>query len=269
MMAKTALVVDNDFFFVEFLAELLEAKGYQVIKAYDGKEGISKLEEQGFDLMFADIIMPKIDGKQLIKFARSKYPIDPFPIVALSGVILEEMDRLDEVGADYYIAKGPMEKMAAEIQTVVDKIENKTVPSSAEERVFLPDHLIPSQTADELIRTADFYRAINKGIDIGILVLDRDSRILSANPAALELINRPDHKVLNQPVKSILSGEGGGEAIKMLKKLVVQPELKSLTFSADIHSRSVRVKVSLFRIDNEIAGWILAMEGKDSWEEQA
>ena len=41
-MARKALVVDNDFFFVEFLAELLENKGYEVVKAYDGKEGITK-----------------------------------------------------------------------------------------------------------------------------------------------------------------------------------------------------------------------------------
>ena len=47
-MAKKALVVDNDFFFVEFLTELLENKGYEVTKAYDGKEGVSRLEEAAF-----------------------------------------------------------------------------------------------------------------------------------------------------------------------------------------------------------------------------
>ena len=72
-MAKKALVVDNDFFFVEFLTELLENKGYEVIKAYDGKEGISKLEEAGFNILFADLIMPKIDGLRLIKFARKNF----------------------------------------------------------------------------------------------------------------------------------------------------------------------------------------------------
>jgi len=41
-MSKRALVVDNDFFFVEFLTELLEKRGYEVIKAYDGKEGVAK-----------------------------------------------------------------------------------------------------------------------------------------------------------------------------------------------------------------------------------
>ena len=44
---KTAMVVDNDFFFVEFLCELLEKRGYRVIKAYNGKEGIAKLDLLG------------------------------------------------------------------------------------------------------------------------------------------------------------------------------------------------------------------------------
>jgi diguanylate cyclase (GGDEF)-like protein len=42
-MAKRALVSDNDFFFVAFLAELLEDRGYEVTKAYDGKEKIFRL----------------------------------------------------------------------------------------------------------------------------------------------------------------------------------------------------------------------------------
>jgi len=43
---KKALVVDNDFFFVKFLTELLEKRGYEVSKAYDNKASISKLEEE-------------------------------------------------------------------------------------------------------------------------------------------------------------------------------------------------------------------------------
>ena len=49
-MQKKALVVDNDFFFVEFLSELLAKRGYQVLKAYNGKEGIAKLENDSVDI---------------------------------------------------------------------------------------------------------------------------------------------------------------------------------------------------------------------------
>ena len=85
---KKALIVDNDSFFVEFLSELLEAREYLVLKAYDGKEGISRLEGETVDLLLVDMIMPKIDGKQLIKFVRTRFPNAGFPIIALSGVMI-------------------------------------------------------------------------------------------------------------------------------------------------------------------------------------
>jgi len=102
MTNKKALVVDNDFFFMEFLAEVLEARDYEVIRAYDGKEGISKLDQEDVDLILVDMIMPKIDGGQLIRFIRSKYPDTGLPIIALS--IIEQMDGLSGIDADYFIA---------------------------------------------------------------------------------------------------------------------------------------------------------------------
>ncbi|MCP4681344.1 MAG: response regulator [Desulfobacterales bacterium] len=263
-MAKKALVVDNDFFFVEFLVEILEAGGYQVLKAYDGKEGISRLEEEkNIDLLFTDLIIPKIDGKKLIKFARSRFPAADFPIVVLSGVIMEEMDRLEQVPADYFITKGPLEKMSAEIDKVMDKIKSQTFPSPSDEKFFFPTHMVPSQVTDKLIQSADFQRAIIKGIAIGVMVLDHDARILDANPQALEILEKADHEVLNQPVQSIFPEQYGAEIIKVLKDLVVKPYLGKRTFFADMHSMQIRVMVSLLKLDDEIAGWILAMEEKD------
>ena len=64
--------MQRDFFFVEFLTELLETKGFEIIKAYDGKEGVSKLKEEDIDVLFVDLVMPKIDGRQLIRISRSK-----------------------------------------------------------------------------------------------------------------------------------------------------------------------------------------------------
>jgi len=140
-ISKTVLVVDNDIFFVEFLTDLLEAREYRVIKAYDGKEGISKLEQGRVDLLFVDLIMPKIDGKQFIKFIRTSYSGAGFPIVALSGVMVEQLDRLEELGADYFIAKGPMEKMAKHIEALLDKIE-------AEPELRIRGDIFPGKESD-------------------------------------------------------------------------------------------------------------------------
>ena len=114
-MQKKALIVDSDFFFVEFLSELLTKRGCLAIKAYDGKEGIGKLEEFTVDILFADLVLPKIDGKQLFRFIRKKYIDRYFPIIALSGIMIENLGSLDEIGADYFIAKGPTDKLKVKL----------------------------------------------------------------------------------------------------------------------------------------------------------
>ena len=110
-MPRRALVVDNDFFFVDFLEKLLEKRGYRVTKAYDGKEGLLELENGPFDILFADLIMPKIDGIQFIRIARSKYSDLNFRIVAVSGSVIEQLDELSDTEADWFVAKGPFEQM--------------------------------------------------------------------------------------------------------------------------------------------------------------
>jgi PAS domain S-box-containing protein len=267
-MAKKALVVDNDFFFVEFLTELLEAKGFQVIKAYDGKEGLSKLEEEGLAILFVDLLMPKIDGRQLIKLVRSRFPDSPFPIVVMSGTIVEQFDRLEEIGADYYVAKGPIEKMTQHLEELLDNIGKVPIPSSSDKTVFGLG-MLPRQEIDELMEIGDFYRGIYRDIGVGVIVLDRDARIILINPLALEIVNRPDHEALNRQITELFPEMERPKLVKALKTLLHNPDLRRIPFVTNTNSQKIRIIVSPLRIDGKITGWILAMEGTDEWAEQA
>ena len=122
-MPKIGMVIDNDFFFVEFLAETLEKRGYQIIRGYDGKEAIAKLNEGPVNLLFLDVIMPKIDGPTVIRFIREKYPDHPFPIVAVSSTFLERGEDFSEIGADFYFAKGPLEQMSEQLHRLLENLE--------------------------------------------------------------------------------------------------------------------------------------------------
>jgi PleD family two-component response regulator len=79
--AQKALVVDSDFF-SSVSAGLLEKRGYQVRKAYDGKQGIAGLDD-GPDILFADLVMPKVTGTRFLsrarKFNGTVPPSWPFP----------------------------------------------------------------------------------------------------------------------------------------------------------------------------------------------
>ncbi len=137
-MSKKALVVDNDFFFVEYLSGFLEKRGYEVIKAYDGKEGISKLEYGPFDIFFTDLIMPKIDGTQLIKSARQKFSDSPFPIIVISGTMMEQEDEVINIEADYCFAKGPLEQMEDHLNALLDRIEKQGISPVEKKSIIEP-----------------------------------------------------------------------------------------------------------------------------------
>jgi CheY-like chemotaxis protein len=259
-MSKKAMVVDNDFFFVEFLTEVLEKRGYEVMKAYDGKEGISKLGERPVDILFVDLVMPKIDGEQLIKFARKKYPDAHFPIIAVSATLIERLDGLNKIGADYYIAKGPMEKMADHVNEYIDKIEKQPFPPPNGNNLLEPEKVYSRQVTMELMDSVSFHQAITESIWIGIIVLDKDARIMNANSLALDIINKSLEEVLNYPITAIFPKKVTTKLIDALKSVVQSEELKKSIFYAAIKSKEIRVIVSPFKIDSKIAGWIVAME---------
>ncbi len=268
-MSQKALVVDNDFFFVEFLTELLELRDFEVTKASDGKEAISKFEAASFDLITTDIIMPKIDGKQFIQYIRKRNPDLDTPILAVSGIIMEKMDGISDIGADYYLVKGPMEQMKQSVNQVLDKLEDRPLPAPSDEIVFKPDEMFPRFYTTELLDTVSFHEGITQSVGVGILVLDKDARILNANPAALDLLSRPIEEVMNRQVVALFPNEDRPTIIGALKKVVQFQELGKAAISVVPHESEIRVVVTLLKIDGKIAGWVMAMEDLDQWEEQA
>jgi CheY-like chemotaxis protein len=82
------LLADDDIVFRNLLRELLESAGYQVVVVADGKAAIGHVRTGDFDALIADIIMPNMDGLELIRTLRSERP--DLPVIAISGTAGEE-----------------------------------------------------------------------------------------------------------------------------------------------------------------------------------
>jgi DNA-binding response OmpR family regulator len=79
------LLIDDDEPVVANLCIFLRDKKYDVISASDGLEGLKLLEteEQGFDLVITDLVMPNISGVGLIEIIKKKFP--SLPVIAITG----------------------------------------------------------------------------------------------------------------------------------------------------------------------------------------
>ena len=91
------LVIDDDHGVRLMLRSLLEAAGYQIVEAVDGKKGLMQLRERPADLVITDIVMPKMEGLETIREIKRGFP--DVRIIVVSGSP-GYLPRALEAGAD-------------------------------------------------------------------------------------------------------------------------------------------------------------------------
>ncbi|MBN2880102.1 MAG: response regulator transcription factor [Clostridia bacterium] len=103
MEKKNILVVDDEERIVEFVESYLVKNGYNVIKAYNGREALHKFNSSNIDLIVLDLMMPDITGEEVCTEIRKSSRV---PIIMLTAKVEEEniLKGLD-IGADDYITK--------------------------------------------------------------------------------------------------------------------------------------------------------------------
>src|SRR3990167_11261405 len=110
MAANKILVVEDDQFLRELYEELLKEEGYIVDLASDGDIGLTKLQAGGYDLVLLDIMLPKIDGLEILRKLKESPPKSTNgPVVLLTNLgqdsIIKEGFNL---GASGYLIKSAM-----------------------------------------------------------------------------------------------------------------------------------------------------------------
>lgn len=82
---KTILVVDDEVDIANTLQSYLELVGYRVMVAHDGREALEKVIEHKPNLVVTDIMMPRLDGNELIERIRATPSVRSVPIITMSA----------------------------------------------------------------------------------------------------------------------------------------------------------------------------------------
>ena len=259
-MQKKVLVVDSDYFFVEFLTELLAKRGYEVLKAYNGKQGIALLEDDTVDIIFADLVLPKVDGPQFFKFIRHKYNGSPFPMVALSGTMIEQLGSLNEIGADYFIAKGPIDQLTIKLNEFMAEIETQPFSPPVDKKVLATGNVYPRRDAMELLNSVQFHQAVIECAAVGIIIVDNDTRIINANRTALQIIGKHSVETLNCPVADLFVNGERAELVEGLKLVQRQADHRNYSFYANFNSQVITTLISPIELNSNTAGWVVVFQ---------
>lgn len=103
---KVILLVEDDEFLSELYATKLNLEGFEVIAAADGKKGLKLALEKRPDLVLLDIILPKMDGFEVLKALRQDPVGKTIPVILLTNLSQrDEVRRGLELGAADYLIK--------------------------------------------------------------------------------------------------------------------------------------------------------------------
>jgi DNA-binding response OmpR family regulator len=119
-MAEKILIVEDEEKLARFVELELSYEGYRVEKASDGREGLAMLENGGFDLLLLDIMLPGINGLEVLRRVRKTSGIPVIMLTARDSV-MDKVTGLDS-GADDYVTKPfAIEELLARIRTALRK----------------------------------------------------------------------------------------------------------------------------------------------------
>ena len=125
---KTILVVEDDIDVHNLIKELLEKEKYRVLNAYSGTESIMILEKEKVDLILLDLMLPGLNGEEIVKKVKN------IPIIVISAKIaLEDKVNVLLNGANDYITKPfHKEELLARVEVQLRMSENRGIDTNIE-----------------------------------------------------------------------------------------------------------------------------------------
>jgi CheY-like chemotaxis protein len=116
MMTRRILVVDDETYVRDLLARVLKRRPYDVDLAADADEALGLLAEHHYDLLLTDVVMPGMDGFELLRLVKAAYP--QMTVIVLTGYARKQsISDFLLYGADDYLSK------PFQVQTLLEAVD--------------------------------------------------------------------------------------------------------------------------------------------------
>ena len=213
MSKKTILTIDDEIHILELIRYNLENAGYNVLQAESGEEGLEILENKEVDAVLLDLMLPGIDGLEVLRRIRTNPTKRKTPVIMLTAKG-EEFDKVLglEMGADDYISKPfSVREMQARLKAILRRIEERGNDDNKNEVKKISTH----------------------GLEIGL-----ETRTVTINGKEVEM----SHKEF-ELLKLLAENPGRVYSRDILLEKIWGYEYIGETRTVDVHIRHIRKKI--------------------------
>ena len=213
---SVALVVDDHLDGTFLLRCLLEAEGFEIVQACNGREALQAVERRSVDIIVSDILMPVMDGFSLCRACKSDDRLREIPFIFYTATYVDQCDEdlAMRLGADRFLLKSSEpETLRRELHEVLAGPKHAPATSEAADAPFLQQYnevlihkleakLEELETANQALRIKDFALASSAS---GIVLTLADGRITFANAAMLRMARKSPSDFLGKRVDELFA----------------------------------------------------------------
>ncbi len=208
------LIVDDDADDRLFLTEYLQTNHFEVAEAIHGEDGLEKALAIRPDLILSDVMMPKMDGLQLLRAVKQDAVLRDCHVILYTAKFTGEDEKgfAESLGACAYIIRpNTAEEFHARLQPAIDRCKQACIPSVVSEPISCEDfHLthnsiITAKLNEEMLalksaieshrQAEEFIRNILESIDEGFAIIGPDYNVILANRAFGRQLNKSPQEI--------------------------------------------------------------------------
>ena len=138
-MKKKILIIEDEEKIARFIELELSHEGYEIDKTFNGREGLEMVEQNHFDLILLDIMLPELNGLEVLRRIR-KFSEVPVIMLTARDAVMDKVSGLD-MGADDYITKPfAIEELLARIRVALKR--KSDTPKDKKENIYIGSYAI-------------------------------------------------------------------------------------------------------------------------------
>ena len=203
-MKEKILIVDNQPLILRMLGNFLEKKGYEVRTALGSLEALEVLGEFIPDIMFIDLVMPRISGDKLCRIVRNMPRLSKVCIIILSAIAAEEILDCNAFGADACIAKGPFGEIEEHITRLLE-VRKLQKPFHCDKVIGL-ESVYQREITKELLSSRTHFEVVLRNIVEGIVECIDDGTVVYVNAAATNILGAREEAILSGSFFDLFEG---------------------------------------------------------------
>ncbi len=217
-LKRKILVVDNNPVILKLMTNLLaDQEGHEVRTADNGLEALDVLKSFTPEVIYVDLIMPKISGAKLCRIIRSKLHMKDVVLVILSAIAKESQEDSLPEGVDACIAKGPFKKTAKHVLSVLELVGRRD--KSNYSRIVLGlDDVFQREVTNELITWKKHFEIILDNMSEAFFEVILPGRIIYLNARATSLFEMPEEEMLGASFADLFSKDQRERILSLLEK---------------------------------------------------